>query len=80
MYEVGGRPQYLYVDEAFDRSQFPEWIKTIIATGKQVGRRKPCEVGLQSKDKERFKKNGYLELCRMEKESVCETLSHSPRS
>ena len=27
IYEVGGRPQYLYVDEAFDRSQFPDMDK-----------------------------------------------------
>ena len=76
MYEVGCRPQYLYVDEAFDRSQFPEWIKTIITTGEKIGRRKTSEVRLAPKDKEHFKKNGYIELCHIENEYASDTLQH----
>lgn len=69
-YKLGGRPQFLYVDESFDDSKFPEWIQQIIASGKKIERHRTVNAKVSKADKDFLATNGYLEIVRVENESV----------
>lgn len=67
-YKLGGRPQFLYVDESFDSSKFPEWIQKIIASGKKIEHHRTVTAKVSAAEKDSLAANGYLEIVRFEKE------------
>ena len=68
-YELGGRSQFLYVDENFDDSKFPEWIHKIIDSGKKIERHRTVRAKVSKADKDYLATNGYLEIVKIEEES-----------
>jgi len=68
MYELGGRPQFLIVEENLDSSKFPEWVRNIVASGNVVRHLKSVPDKTSEKDKRFFNTHGYLEFVRFEKE------------
>ncbi len=70
-YIMGGHLQHLYVDVGFDRSLFPQKIKSII--GSRSGTTSSMSVikSFGPKGMAWFMKNGYLDPCRFLKESEC---------
>ena len=69
-YELGGPPQFLYVDESFDSAKFPEWIQQIIASGEKIERHRSVREKVSKADNDYLATNGYLEIVRFEKESI----------
>ena len=68
-YELGGRSQFLYVDENFDDSKFPEWIHKIIDSAKKIEHHRNVTAKVSAEEKDFLAANGYLEIVRFEKES-----------
>ena len=69
-YKLGGQPQFLYVDESFDSSKFPEWIQQIIASGKKIRHHRTVKARVNKAEEDFLATNGYLEIVRLEKESI----------